>query len=168
MKKIILIFGLFGIVYCNSVKALTTGLDVSPLVKHPFDSPKQTKPKPVTMSSIEQAVMDLREAILSRKEDALRAISSTHLSYGHSNGLIEDQDAFVATLLTGKSVFLSIDISDQTIDQRGKTAIVRHTLYAKTNNNGELGELRLKVLMIFQQEKGSWKLWARQAVKIPI
>jgi ketosteroid isomerase-like protein len=90
------------------------------------------------------------------------------LSYGHSNGLIENQDAFIKTLISGKSVFLTIDLSDQTIDMVDKTAIVRHTLYAKTNNDGVLGEVKLKVLMIFQKENGSWKLLARQAVKIPV
>jgi hypothetical protein len=119
-------------------------------------------------SSIENAVLQLKEALLSGNEAQLRAISSKHLSYGHSNGLIENQDAFVATLISGKSVFLSIDLSEQTMDQVENTAIVRHTLYAKTNNEGVLGEVKLKVLMIFQKEKGAWKLLARQAVKIPI
>ncbi len=119
-------------------------------------------------SSIEKAVLQLKEALLSGNEAQLRAISSKHLSYGHSNGLIENQDAFVATLISGKSVFLSIDLSEQTMDQVENTAIVRHTLYAKTNNEGVLGEVKLKVLMIFQKEKGAWKLLARQAVKIPI
>ncbi len=119
-------------------------------------------------SSIEKAVLQLKEALLSGNEAQLRAISSKHLSYGHSNGLIENQDAFVATLISGKSVFLSIDLSEQTMDQVENTAIVRHTLYAKTNNEGVLGEVKLKVLMIFQKEKGAWRLLARQAVKIPI
>jgi len=119
-------------------------------------------------SSIEKAVLQLKEALLSGNEAQLRAISSKHLSYGHSNGLIENQDAFVATLISGKSVFLSIDLSEQTMDQVENTAIVRHTLYAKTNNEGVLGEVKLKVLMIFQKKKGAWKLLARQAVKIPI
>ena len=119
-------------------------------------------------NSIEQAVLQLREALLSGNEGKLRAISSAHLSYGHSNGLIENQDAFVATLISGKSVFVTMDLTDQTIDQLDNTAIVRHTLYAKTNNDGVLGEVKLKVLLIFQKNKGSWKLLARQAVKIPI
>lgn len=119
-------------------------------------------------NSIEQAVLQLREALLSGNEAKLRAISSAHLSYGHSNGLIENQDAFVSTLISGKSVFVTMDLTDQTIDQVNQTAIVRHTLYAKTKNEGILGEVKLKVLLVFQKEKGSWKLLARQAVKIPI
>lgn len=118
--------------------------------------------------AVETAVLQLKEALLSGNEQKLRTISSTHLSYGHSNGLIENQEDFIKTLISGKSAFLSIDLSDQTIDLVNKTAMVRHTMRAKTNNDGILGEVILKVLMIFQKEKGSWKLWARQAVKIPI
>lgn len=119
-------------------------------------------------NAIEKAVLQLKDALLSGNEQKLKDISSPHLSYGHSNGLIENQDAFINTLISGKSVFLTIDLSDQSIDLVDKTAIVRHTLYAKTNNDGVLGEVKLKVLMIFQKEKGSWKLLARQAVKIPV
>ena len=119
-------------------------------------------------NSIEKAVLQLKDALLSGNEQKLRDISSAHLNYGHSNGLIENQEAFIKTLISGKSVFLTIDLSDQTIDLVDKTAIVRHTLYAKTNNDGVLGEVRLKVLMIFQKENGAWKLLARQAVKIPV
>ena len=119
-------------------------------------------------NAIEKAVLQLKDALLSGNEQKLKDISSPHLSYGHSNGLIENQDAFIKTLISGKSVFLTIDLSDQSIDLVDKTAIVRHTLYAKTNNDGVLGEVKLKVLMIFQKEKGSWKLLARQAVKIPV
>mgnify|MGYP003336493569 FL=1 len=119
-------------------------------------------------NAIEKAVLQLKDALLSGNEQKLKDISSPHLSYGHSNGLIENQDAFIKTLISGKSVFLTIDLSDQSIDLVDKTAIVRHTLYAKTNNDGVLGEVKLKVLMIFQKENGSWKLLARQAVKIPV
>jgi hypothetical protein len=131
-----------------------------------FNTTAQTKNN--QQDSIEKAVLQLKEALLSGNADQLKAISSSHLSYGHSNGLIEDQNAFVETLISGKSVFLSIDLSDQSVNLVNNTAIVRHTLYAKTKNDGVLGEVRLKVLMIFQKEKGFWKLLARQAVKIPV
>ena len=145
------------------MRTVLTSLFIAVLLFFASNSDAQTK-----NNSVEQAVVQLREALLSGNESKLRAISSQHLSYGHSNGLIENQDAFVATLISGKSVFVTMDLSDQTIDQVGNTAIVRHTLFAKTNNDGVMGEVKLKVLLIFQKEKGAWTLLARQAVKIPI
>jgi hypothetical protein len=145
------------------MRTVLTSLFIAVQLFFASNSDAQTK-----NNSVEQAVVQLREALLSGNESKLRAISSPHLSYGHSNGLIENQDAFVATLISGKSVFVTMDLSDQTIDQVGNTAIVRHTLYAKTNNDGVMGEVKLKVLLIFQKEKGAWTLLARQAVKIPI
>ena len=61
--------------------------------------------------------------------------------------------------------FVTIDITDQTIDIVGKTAIVRHQFNATTNDGGKPGIVKLKVLLIFQKENGVWKLLARQAVK---
>ncbi len=145
------------------MRTILTSLFIAAQLFFASNSAAQTK-----NNSVEQAVIQLREALLSGNESKLRAISSSHLSYGHSNGLIENQDAFVATLISGKSVFVTMDLSDQTIDEIGNTAIVRHTLYAKTNNDGVMGEVKLKVLLIFQKVKGAWTLLARQAVKIPI
>jgi len=120
------------------MRTVLTSLFIAVLLFFASNSDAQTK-----NNSVEQAVVQLREALLSGNESKLRAISSPHLSYGHSNGLKENQDAFIATLIS-------------------------HTLYAKTNNDGVMGEVKLKVLLIFQKEKGAWALLARQAVKIPI
>jgi ketosteroid isomerase-like protein len=152
--------GFEKIIFMKKIASLLLITTASFLFTHLFAQEKN--------NSIEKAVLQLKEALLSGNEQTLKDISSSHLSYGHSNGLIENQDAFIKTLISGKSVFLTIDLSDQTIDMVDKTAIVRHTLYAKTNNDGVLGEVKLKVLMIFQKENGSWKLLARQAVKIPV
>jgi hypothetical protein len=38
---------------------------------------------------------------------------------------------------------------------------------AKTNDAGKApGEVNIKVLLIWQKQKGSWKLLARQAVRV--
>jgi len=45
-------------------------------------------------------------------------------------------------------------------------AIVRHIFKAKTNDGGKPGEVNIRVLLIWQKQKGGWKLLARQAVRI--
>ena len=79
---------------------------------------------------------------------------------------IEGKVEFVEKIVSGKSDFVSIDLTEQTINISGKTAIVRHILTAKTNDNGKPGQVHLRILLIFQKDGGSWKLLARQAVKI--
>jgi ketosteroid isomerase-like protein len=78
---------------------------------------------------------------------------------------VEGKAEFVEKIASGKSDFVTIDISEQTIDIIGKTAVVRHMFNATTNDGGKPGTVKLKVLLIFQKENGAWKLLARQAVK---
>lgn len=117
-------------------------------------------------ASVQKAVEQLSKAMISGKADELNAIVSDQLGYGHSSGLVEGKAEFMDKFLTGKTDFVTIDLSEQTIDIKGKSAIVRHILNAKNNDNGVPGTVKLKVLLVFHKEKGQWKLWARQAVKL--
>lgn len=115
---------------------------------------------------VEKAVLQLKDAMLSGQEASLIAISSKHLTYGHSNGVIEDQKAFVFALASGNNNFTSINLSDQTVDVLGKIALVRHNLTGNTHNKGaEPATVNLGVLMVWQKEGKNWKLLARQAFK---
>ena len=88
------------------------------------------------------------------------------LSYGHSGGHIDDKKEFVDKIASGKSDFVTIGLTEQTISISGKTAIVRHILSAKTNDGGKPGEVHLRVILVWQKKAGKWLLLARQAVKI--
>ncbi len=117
-------------------------------------------------TAVANAVQQLRKAMVDGNKEELESIASDKLSYGHSNGLIENKTEFVEKLVTGKSDFVSIELKNQEIIMSGKAAIVRHRLDAATNDNGKPGETHLLVLLIFQKDKKQWKLLARQAVKI--
>ena len=118
------------------------------------------------IEAVEKAVIQLKDAMLSGQEASLVAISSKDLTYGHSNGVVEDQDAFVYALASGNNNFTSITLSDQTVDVLGKIALVRHNLVGNTHNKGaEPATVNLGVLMVWQKEGKEWKLLARQAYK---
>lgn len=115
---------------------------------------------------VADAVEQLRTGMLNGDKAILEKLTSDKLSYGHSSGLIEGQKEFVGRLASGASDFVTLELSDQTISISDKVAIVRHTLNGKTNDGGKPGEAHLKILLIWQKQKGGWKLLARQAVKI--
>ena len=117
-------------------------------------------------TEITNATEDLRKAMIEGDKFTLEKLTSPKLSYGHSGGLVEDKKTFIEKLVSGKSDFVSIDLSEQTISISGKAAIVRHILQAKTNDSGKPGEVHLRILLIWQKHKTGWKLLARQAVKI--
>ena len=112
------------------------------------------------------AVESLREAMVEADKSALEDLAADEISYGHSNGLVQDKAAFVEAIASGKNLFKTIQLSDQTIKIAGSAAIVRHTLNAEVVNNGTPGTAHIAVLLIWQKQKGKWKLLARQAVKL--
>jgi len=120
-----------------------------------------------TELKVAATVEKLRLAMVSGERAGLEELASTDLSYGHSSGKIEDKAAFVESIASGKSDFVTIDFKDQTIKVTGKTAIVRHQLHAKTNDGGKPGEVHLGILLVLQKEGKTWKLLGRQAFKLP-
>lgn len=112
------------------------------------------------------ATEDLRKAMVDADKSGLEKLTSSLLSYGHSGGHVEGQAEFVEKIVSGKSDFVSIDLTEQTVSVSGNTAVVRHILTAKTNDNGKPGDVQLKVLLVWKKKGGHWQLLARQAVKV--
>ena len=115
---------------------------------------------------VADAVEILRKTLISAEKPTLDRITAPELSYGHSSGKIEDKAAFIEALTSGRSDFVTIEQKDQTIQIIGSIAIVRHKLTAETFNDGVTGNVSLGILLIWQKQKGEWKLLARQAFKI--
>ncbi|RYY31497.1 MAG: nuclear transport factor 2 family protein [Chitinophagaceae bacterium] len=122
----------------------------------------QTKDEKLVAESVER----LRKAMIDPDKTTLEKLTSPKLSYGHSNGLIEDRATFVQALVSAKSDFTDIKLREQTITVSGNTAIVRHFLDGTTNDGGRAGTVKLAVLLVWNQKGTSWQLLARQAVKI--
>jgi len=115
---------------------------------------------------VAQAVELFNKTMVKPDQAVFEQLTSPILTYGHSNGLIEDQKTCIASMVTGKFKFLSIDLSEQRILIEGNTAIVRHVFFAHTHDAGkEPGTVKLKVLQVWQKTGGTWRLLARQAVK---
>ncbi|MBN9627028.1 MAG: DUF4440 domain-containing protein [Acidovorax sp. SCN 65-28] len=119
-----------------------------------------------TEQAVAAAAEKLRVAMIDPTPAALTALVADDLSYGHSGGRVDTKDSFIGDLIAGKSDFVTIAITDQTIKVVGNTAIVRHTLTADTNDSGKPGKVQIKILGVWQQQGGQWKLLARQAVRV--
>jgi ketosteroid isomerase-like protein len=125
----------------------------------------------MAQSTDEKAVADavemLRHAMISADRAKLEAAAADALTYGHSSGRLENKEQFVAAIVEGRSVFRSINLSEQTIHVSGDVAVVRHLLTAETSDGGRPANVRIGVLLVFQKHGGAWKLLARQAVPRP-
>jgi Domain of unknown function (DUF4440) len=118
------------------------------------------------MKEVAYAVEQLKVAMVNADSVVLNKLVSTKLSYGHSGGAIDDKKIFLEKLVSGKSDFVTMDLSEQVITISKKTAIVRHALSATTNDNGKPGIVSLKVMQVWLKQNGVWVLVARQAIKL--
>lgn len=109
----------------------------------------------------------LKELMLNPTTEGLKSISHPLLTYGHSGGKVENQAEFIEAFISGNSDFTDLKFSEIDVKQIKNTAIVRHILEGTTNDKGKApGVVKIKVMLVWVKEKGSWKLIGRQAVKI--
>ena len=76
---------------------------------------------------VAQAVEALRKAMFTQEKSQLEALCAEQLSYGHSDGRVEDKAQFINGVMTRKSILKSLVLSDHTIAIVGNNAIARHT-----------------------------------------
>ncbi|OOG73177.1 nuclear transport factor 2 family protein [Algoriphagus sp. A40] len=114
------------------------------------------------------SVEKMRTALLAEDVATLKSLTSEDLNYGHSSGVIENQEQFLEVFASKKTDYQKWDISDLSITFHGKElAMVRHNVVADFASNGNVATLNLGLLMVWVKEKGDWKLLARQAFRIP-
>ncbi|RYE21508.1 MAG: nuclear transport factor 2 family protein [Sphingobacteriaceae bacterium] len=126
----------------------------------------QTQAQSKEEKQVAAAVETLTKAMIDGNKTALQNIAADALSYGHSSGKIQDKAAFVEAIASGQSDFVTINLTEQTIIVKDKTAIVRHKLSAQTNDGGKPGNVSLGIMLVWAKEKGEWKLLGRQAYKL--
>ena len=115
---------------------------------------------------VAKAMERLNAAILSGDAQKLNAISGVQVSYGHSDGRVQNKTEFIDALVERKSVFTKIDVTNQKITMMGDLAIVRNHISADIAPSGKPGHVELEIIYVFRIEGGEWRLIGRQAFKI--
>ena len=117
-------------------------------------------------AEIKAAVETLDKALIDTNKTVLESLVADEVSYGHSNGKVENKQEFISGVFASPIRFQKIDAADFTIQFYGKIAVVRHFFQASVLDGGKPGTINLKVLQVWQKQNGGWKLLARQAVRI--
>jgi len=115
-----------------------------------------------------ERVETLTKAVFETKDgNVLNELVSENVSYGHSGGNIEDKKTMVTNAVASKTEYKNRNFERVSIKVNDKTAIVRHNFRAISVSDGKESPLDLAILQVWIKEKGKWRLWARQAVRIP-
>ena len=115
-----------------------------------------------------QRVEALTKAIFETKDSlALLDLVSEHVTYGHSNANVEDKKTMVEKAMANKTTYRDRAFERISIRVDGNTAVVRHNFRAISMENGKESPLELGIMQVWKKEGKKWRIWARQAVKIP-
>lgn len=116
--------------------------------------------------AIAEAGNQLNQGLINRDVKLLDDLVAPELSYGHSSGAVEDKAAFLKAVATGPVKYISINLTNQTIQVNGDNAITRHTQDLDLVNNGTPTKLKIGNLLVWHKYNGKWKLVAKQGFKL--
>lgn len=121
--------------------------------------------QPATEQAVAQAVDQLTQAMWHKDIAQLNALTASNLSYGHSSGKVQDKQAFIDDIDTGRSGFNRLEMQNQTIVMSGDTALVRNHFSAEAVNSGKVVPTEIENFQVWQLQHGTWLLIGRQAFK---
>jgi uncharacterized protein DUF4440 len=118
--------------------------------------------------SLKQAMSDLDKALVTKDEKALVQLLHPQVSYGHSNGWVQNRTDILTDLKSGKLIYDKIENTTVNI-----VAINSNwaTVRTSTNATGRSTtiptfELKLHVLQVWLKTEDGWQLLARQSTKL--
>jgi ketosteroid isomerase-like protein len=117
-------------------------------------------------AAVNQAVEELKQAMLKADKAKLEDLLSDKLSYGHSGGVIENKAQFIDVIAGKKTIYKTITVTEPSTSVVGDNAIVRHKLVVEFETDGKPGTSSIGALQVWNKEGGRWKLLARQAFRL--
>lgn len=107
------------------------------------------------------------DSLMENNNSKILELFSDDISFGHSNGWIQNKEDFKKDFESGKVKYQSVkqtDLKDFKI--KDKFANVRRIIAVKGLYKNEIFEMKLSVLEFWIRQKGMWKLWSRQSVTL--
>ena len=140
MRKIVLAFLIFGFVNSSFAQIDSVGL------KH--------------------AMQQLDKALLQKDEKQLQTVLHKEVSYGHSNGWIQNKNDILNDFTSGKLIYNKIENNSSAIVTISKKyATVKTNTNAEGVVNGTAFNLKLHIMQFWIKTKNGWQLIARQSAK---
>ena len=117
-------------------------------------------------AAVRQNIEALREALLKADKAQLARLTADQLSYGHSDGRVQNKPEFIDGVMTRKATVKSINFPDLKIEVAGDAAIARHLYESESEMDGKTTNTKIGTLELWQKQGGNWKLLARQGYKL--
>ena len=117
-------------------------------------------------SVVAQSIEAFRRAVITKDRTQLEALCADQFSYGHGDGRVETKLVFIDDALGSRTVWKSIDFTNQSIQIVGNSAIVRHVFIGENERTAKVNVVKNGILMVWQKQEGHWKLLVRQSYRL--
>lgn len=107
------------------------------------------------------------DSLMKNNDHSIVDLFSKDVTFGHSNGWIQNLDDFKKDFSSKKVVYREISQTDVSEIKKSKnTFSLRRTVKVRGLYKNQDFEMKLAVLEIWIKMKSEWKLWSRQSVEI--
>ena len=107
------------------------------------------------------------DSLMENNNSKILELFSDDVSFGHSNGWIQNKDDFKKDFESGKVKYQYVKQTElKEFKIKNKFANIRRIIAVKGLYKNETFEMKLSVLEFWIQQKGIWKLWSRQSVSL--
>ena len=115
---------------------------------------------------LKTAVQKLDKALVQKDEVVLQTVLHKNISYGHSNGWVQNKTDVLNDFISGKLDYRNIESNGFSIlDMTKNRATVKMNSNAEGTVNGNSFKLNLHVLQVWLKTKKGWQLYSRQSAK---
>jgi ketosteroid isomerase-like protein len=116
--------------------------------------------------AVKEATESLRKALFAQDKAKLEVLIAEQVSYGHSDGRVQNKVEFVDGTMTRKATVKSLDFPELKVAIVGNAAIARHLWLAESELDGKPTSTKIGVLAVWQKQDGSRRVLARQGYKL--
>ena len=117
-------------------------------------------------AAVRQDVEALRKALLDADKGRLEQLTADQVSYGHSDGRVQNKAEFINGVATRKATLKSLNFPELSLAVIGDAAIARHLYESESETDGKPTSVKIGALQVWQKQNGGWKLLARQGFKL--
>ena len=104
---------------------------------------------------------------MENNDSKILELFSDDVSFGHSNGWIQNYEDFKTDFESGKVKYQSVKQTElKEFKFKNKFANIRRNIAVKGLYKNETFEMNLSLLEIWIKNKSDWKLWSRQSMEI--
>ena len=107
------------------------------------------------------------DSLMKNNDHSIVDLFSKDVSFGHSNGWIQNLEDFKKDFASKIVVYKEIkQIEILELKKRKKTVSIRRVIQVSGFYMNELFEMKLNLLEIWLKKNSHWKLWSRQSVEM--